>query len=166
MTSIFNKKMVVGVGVVVASLTLAACSRRVEPAQEASTAPAVTETTETRTLEATTTPVASTAPGAADTMSDEQVAGEVRVINVEGGAFYYKPNEIRVKKGEKVKIVMSSKDMMHDFVIDELKVKMPVTKGGETGTVEFVADKAGTYEFYCSVGQHRAQGQVGKLIVE
>jgi len=32
--------------------------------------------------------------------------------------------------------------------------------------VTFVADKAGEYEFYCSVGQHRANGMVGKLIVK
>lgn len=97
---------------------------------------------------------------------ESMMMGEVKTINVEGGAFYYKPNEIRVKKGEKVKIVMKSVDMMHDFVIDELGVKSPIIKSGETGTVEFTADKAGTYEYYCSVGQHRAQGQVGKLIVE
>lgn len=93
-------------------------------------------------------------------------SAEARIIEVEGGAFYYKPNEIRVKTGEKVKIVMNSVDMMHDFVIDELNVKMPVIRAGNTGTVEFVAEQPGVYEFYCSVGQHRAQGQIGTLIVE
>jgi heme/copper-type cytochrome/quinol oxidase subunit 2 len=56
--------------------------------------------------------------------------------------------------------------MMHDFVIDELGVKIPVTQAGDTSVVEFVADTPGTYEYYCSVGEHRAQGQVGTLIVE
>jgi len=32
--------------------------------------------------------------------------------------------------------------------------------------VEFTADTPGEFEYYCSVGQHRANGQVGKLIVE
>ncbi len=91
---------------------------------------------------------------------------DVKTINVEAGAFYYKPAEIRVKKGEKVKIVMTSKDMMHDFLIDELGVKLPITKSGETNSVEFTPDKTGTFEYYCSVGQHRTQGQVGKIIVE
>lgn len=91
---------------------------------------------------------------------------EVRTIELEAGAFYYKPETITVKKGETVKIVMTSKDMMHDFVIDELGVKLPVTQSGETNTVEFTATQAGTFEYYCSVGQHRAQGQVGTLIVE
>ena len=90
----------------------------------------------------------------------------VQIIEVEAGSFYYKPNEIRVKQGDKVKIVMNSVSMMHDFNIDELGVTLPIVKNGETGTVEFVADQKGSFEYYCSVGQHRAQGQVGTLIVE
>ena len=38
--------------------------------------------------------------------------------------------------------------------------------GGETDSIEFVADKVGTFEYYCSVGQHRSMGMVGKLTVE
>lgn len=105
-----------------------------------------------------------TTPGAA--MEGDSDMSDVRIIDMEAGAFYYKPNEIRVKKGEKIKIVMKSVDMMHDFNIDELGVKIPIAKSGETGTVEFTADKAGTFEYYCSVGQHRKNGQVGTLIVE
>lgn len=116
-------------------------------------------------------PMASNAPQAQDANAVDpdmiQLAdGEVQILEVEGGSFYYKPNELRIKKGQPVKIVFNSKDMMHDLVIDELNVRTPVTKGGTTSEVTFTADKAGTFEFYCSVGQHRAQGQVGKIIVE
>jgi nitrite reductase (NO-forming) len=38
--------------------------------------------------------------------------------------------------------------------------------GGETTSVEFVADKTGTFEYYCSVGAHRAMGMTGSLVVE
>ncbi len=98
--------------------------------------------------------------------SNSAMESEVKIITVEAGSFYYKPNEIRVKKGEKVKIVLESRDMMHNFNIDELGVAMPIIKSGNTGTVEFTPNQAGTFEFYCSVGQHRKNGQVGKLIVE
>jgi len=91
---------------------------------------------------------------------------EVRVINVEAGSFYYKPNVMKVKKGETVRIVLKAVSMMHDFNIDELGVKMPIIKDGDTGTVEFVADTIGTFEYYCSVGQHRANGQIGTITVE
>ncbi len=103
-------------------------------------------------------------PSAQDAMMAED--GEVRTITVEAGAFYFKPETITVKKGEKVKIVMTSKDMMHDFIIDELNVKLPITQSGETNTVEFTPTTAGTFEYYCSVGQHRANGQVGTIIVQ
>jgi nitrosocyanin len=90
----------------------------------------------------------------------------VKTFNIEAGSFYFKPNELRVKKGDKVKIVMTAVSMMHDFNIDELGVKMPIVNNGKTGTVEFTASKAGTFQYYCSVGQHRKMGQVGTLIVE
>lgn len=109
--------------------------------------------------------------GSTTTPTGSQITGmesdsNAQVITIEGGSFYYKPNEIRVKVGTPVKIVMTAKDMMHDFTIDALNVKMPITKAGQTGTVEFTPTTKGTFEFYCSVGNHRAQGQVGKLIVE
>jgi nitrosocyanin len=94
------------------------------------------------------------------------VPSGMKMIAVEGGSFYFQPNEIRVKKGDRVKVVLASKDMVHDFVVDELGIRTPIIKAGETGEVEFTADKTGTFEYYCSVGQHRANGMVGKLIVE
>ena len=89
-----------------------------------------------------------------------------QVVAVEGGSFYYKPNEIHVKVGMPVKITLTSKDMMHDFNIDELGVKIPVTRSGQSNSVEFTPTKTGNFEFYCSVGNHRAQGQIGTLYVE
>lgn len=119
---------------------------------------------------ATVTPSSQATPSASSSSSASQLAQQTdpkaKVFTIDAGSFYYKPNEIKVKKGDTVKIVMNSKDMMHDFIIDELKVKIPVTKSGSTAEVTFVADTAGTFEFYCSVGAHRQQGQVGKIIIE
>jgi nitrite reductase (NO-forming) len=93
--------------------------------------------------------------------------GMVKAIAVAGGDFYFKPNEIKVKKGEKVTITLTNEGKMkHDFVLDEFNVKSEQTNGGTTTTVEFTADKAGTFEFYCSVGTHRQLGMKGNLIVE
>lgn len=106
-------------------------------------------------MEVTATPTATITP-------TDVVNGE---ISVEAGSFYFKPNLIRVKKGEKVKLTLNAVSMMHDFNIDELGVKVPLTKNGTSSTVEFTPTKSGEFEFYCSVGSHRANGQVGKLIV-
>lgn len=105
-----------------------------------------------------------TPPSITDSSSSD--GGQIKVVEMEAGSFYYKPNAIEVSKGQKVKIVMKAVSMMHDFNIDELGVKMPIVKNGETGTVEFTADKVGSFEYYCSVGQHRANGQVGTLTVK
>jgi heme/copper-type cytochrome/quinol oxidase subunit 2 len=109
---------------------------------------------------------ATMAPSAAVSASPSSaVKAAEKVITMDAGSFYYSVKSIAVKKGQKVKITMTSKDMMHDFNIDELNVHMPTTKAGETNTIEFTADKAGTFEYYCSVGQHRKMGQVGKITV-
>lgn len=90
----------------------------------------------------------------------------VTVVSIEAGSFYYKPNEIRVKRGERVRLEFKSQDQMHDFNVDELGIKSPIVKSGDIALVDFSADKTGEFEFYCSVDQHRKLGQVGKLIVE
>lgn len=92
---------------------------------------------------------------------------EEKTFAVEAVNFAFSPKEIKVKKGESVKVVLTNKGSFpHDFVIDELNVKTKQIKAGETDEVTFVADKSGTFEYYCSVGTHRQQGMIGKLIVE
>lgn len=103
---------------------------------------------------------------------DEQVVEEtgeeagVQIVEVEGGAFYVKPNEIRVKQGDTVRIVFTNAGGTHNFSIDEFNVKTKTLQTGETEEVEFVANQTGEFEFYCGVANHRAQGMKGTLIVE
>lgn len=104
-------------------------------------------------------------PTAAATGNAVDGAMTEQAISVEGGNFYFKPNQITVKKGQKVKVTFTSAGGMHDFVVDEFNVKTDVISSGST-TVEFTPDKTGTFEFYCSVGMHRKMGMVGKLIVQ
>lgn len=103
------------------------------------------------------------APAAASP-SGEQAARE---ITVEGKEFSFSPATLTVKQGETVRVVFKNTGKMpHDFVVDELNVRTKVISGGQQDTVTFTATEKGTFEFYCSVGNHRAQGMVGKLMVE
>jgi len=95
-------------------------------------------------------------------MSDKSV----KSFSVSGSNFSFSPSEIRVKKGDSVKVTFTSTGGTHDFVIDAYNVKTGILQNGQSETATFVADKAGTFEFYCSVGNHRAMGMVGKLVVE
>ncbi len=90
----------------------------------------------------------------------------VKEITITGSPFKFVPATIIVKKGDTVKITFKNSGGIHDFVIDELGVKTKTIASGATDTVEFVASKAGTFEYYCSVGTHRAQGMVGKITVQ
>jgi len=92
--------------------------------------------------------------------------GEVKVFNIDGFKFGYSEKEIKVKKGDRVKIVLTSADGFHDWVIDGFNAATSRVNTGQTAETEFVADQAGTFEYYCSVGSHRQMGMVGKLIVE
>ncbi|MBW2963865.1 cupredoxin domain-containing protein [Candidatus Woesearchaeota archaeon] len=74
--------------------------------------------------------------------------------------------DLRVSKGDRVRIELTGGDMVHDWVVDEFGAATTKVSAGESTTVEFIADSTGTFEYYCSVGAHRANGMVGKLIVE
>jgi plastocyanin len=89
-------------------------------------------------------------------------------FNITAGSFYFTPNEIRVKQGDKVKIVLTNVLGTHDFVLEAFNVRTKITKNGENDAIEFTADKKGAFEFYCSVGNgyHRMKGQIGVLLVE
>jgi plastocyanin len=87
-------------------------------------------------------------------------------FTVTGSNFAYAPNMIKVKKGDKVRIIFKNADGFHDLKIDELGVDTGKIQGGSEKTVEFTADKAGAFEYYCSVGSHRQMGMKGTLVVE
>ncbi len=89
-----------------------------------------------------------------------------QVFTVKGVNFGYDVEEIVVKEGDTVTINFESTDGFHDVVIDEFAVATKRVQPGVKTSATFVADKKGTYEYYCSVGSHRTSGMVGKLIVQ
>lgn len=99
-----------------------------------------------------------------DTMMKDDAA-EV-TVNVTGENFSFSPNKITVKKGQTVKINFTSKQGFHDWVVDEFDAHTEQINAPNSSSVTFVANKAGEFEFYCSVGQHRQLGMVGTLVVE
>ncbi len=80
--------------------------------------------------------------------------------------FKFSQKEIRVRKGDTVTINFEATSGFHDWKIDEFSAATDQVRPGTKTSVTFVADKAGSFEYYCSVGEHRAMGMVGKLVVE
>lgn len=93
-------------------------------------------------------------------------ASTVKIFTVIGKPFSFNLSEIKVKKGDTVKIVFNNTEGLHDWVVDEFNAHTPRIQAGQSATIQFVADKAGTFEYYCSVGDHRAKGMRGSLIVQ
>ncbi len=88
-----------------------------------------------------------------------------RAIAVTASSFSFEPAEIRAAAGEDIAIVLTSTDVPHDFVVDELDVHV-AADAGETEQGGLRADEAGRYAFYCSVAGHREAGMEGVLVVE
>ena len=79
---------------------------------------------------------------------------------------YYTPDQITVKKGEKVRLILRSEDVPHGFAIDELDIATEVSPGPPK-VIEFIPDRAGKFEFYCVVRCGRDHLKMrGTLIVQ
>lgn len=86
-------------------------------------------------------------------------------FTVNGANFSFTPSTISVKKGDTVVIHFVNTGGFHDFKIDDFTVATPRINGGQTADITFVASKVGSFEYYCSVGSHRAMGMKGTLTV-
>lgn len=98
-------------------------------------------------------------------MVSDTAKSSVKEFTVTGQNFSFTPKEISINKGDTVKVTFKNAEGFHNFVIDEFNVKTNTIKGGSQEIVQFVADKTGSFQYYCSVGTHRAMGMWGTLKV-
>lgn len=79
----------------------------------------------------------------------------------------WSPAEIRVRKGELVRLRITSEDVTHSLAIPKLRVDSGPIEPGHWVRVEFVADRDGTLKFYCGVacGPHHTH-MTGQLVVD
>ena len=111
------------------------------------------------TMEDPTMPRVQTAPSTSST-------GTIKEFSVEASSFKFVPKTMTVKKGDTVKIIVTNAGGVHDFRIDEFNAHTKTLSAGQSEMVTFAANKSGTFEYYCSIGNHRAMGMVGTLVVE
>jgi heme/copper-type cytochrome/quinol oxidase subunit 2 len=79
----------------------------------------------------------------------------------------FDPDEIVVKKGETVKLVLISMDVGHSVVIPELGIDTGTILPGEKKVIEFTPQEAGVYMFKCNTECSSLHHFMrGKLIVE
>jgi len=89
---------------------------------------------------------------------------QAREIEVVARRFAFEPAVIEVERGERVRLVLHSEDVTHGLEIDGYGVKVEIPRGGERVSVEFVAERSGTFRFrcteYCGSGHRRMRGEL------
>ena len=80
--------------------------------------------------------------------------------------YRFDPAEIMVHQGDRVKFIITALDRDHGFKLGVCHIKQRLKKGVPT-TIEFTADRAGTFPFRCSVICGRGHLHMKcKLVVE
>ena len=85
---------------------------------------------------------------------------------VTGQNFSFSPAELAVKQGDRVRITFKNAEGFHDLRMDDFNAATQRVGAGREDAIEFTAGKTGSFEYYCSVGNHRAMGMRGTLVVE
>jgi len=85
----------------------------------------------------------------------------VRIVKVEAAKYKFSPASVVVKRGEKVRLIVTSADVDHGLAVNEFKVNV-IVRAGKTEAADFVADKEGDFRMYCSIycgaGHAKMQG--------
>lgn len=86
------------------------------------------------------------------------------LIENEGVDFTVK--EMKVNTYDKVVVTFRVNRGRHTWTIKQFNVSTKELGPGQQETIEFVADRPGTYEYYCSVEDHKNLGMTGRLVVK
>jgi cytochrome c oxidase subunit 2 len=86
---------------------------------------------------------------AARTDRAPKASHDPQMITIRASRFAFQPNEITVKKGQPVKVIIESEDVSHGLVVEDLGVRAEVKKG-QAATITFTPETAGTFEGKCA----------------
>lgn len=96
----------------------------------------------------------------------QKYISKIKEIKLEAFQYGFSPDPIVVKKGDIVKLDVTSRDVAHGAYIKEYGINVSIGKD-EHKKVEFQADKTGTFDIVCSVYCGSGHSNMrGKLIVE
>ena len=77
-------------------------------------------------------------------------APQERTFRINARQFAYSPSELKVNSGDTVTIHLISNDVVHGLYVDGYDVSVEADPG-QTATLRFIADKAGSFRFRCNV---------------
>ncbi len=73
-----------------------------------------------------------------------------RTLRVEAASYAYAPSVLEVAYGDTVQIELVSTDVVHGIHIEGYDLSVSADPG-QTALLQFVADRRGSFRFYCSV---------------
>jgi heme/copper-type cytochrome/quinol oxidase subunit 2 len=109
---------------------------------------------------------AHSSPGAGAVLAAGQdQAPNRREFTVVARDYRFSPNRIEVAQNDLVKITIQSEDVAYSLTIDEYRLSRRVPAGGTT-TLEFRADRVGTFSYYSNLTSDTRHAQMrGELVV-
>ena len=94
--------------------------------------------------------VAIAAAGAGAGYVAAQPAPRAKVIRISAKRFDYSPGHLTLKKGERVVLELTSRDVVMGFNLPDFNVRGDMIPGKVT-RVEFTPDKTGKFTFLCDI---------------
>ncbi len=88
--------------------------------------------------------------GEVNPASDGQVSSPVKEFTMTAKKWEFNPPRIEVNKGDSVVLKITSTDVAHGFNLPDFNIREDLNPGQEV-TIRFVADKTGTFNFYCDI---------------
>jgi cytochrome c oxidase subunit 2 len=93
------------------------------------------------------------------------VAARAETVPLEASSTGFRPKVLNVRKGDAIRLQLTSADGEHCFALDAWRIEKRVRPGKAT-VVDLVVEKAGTFPFYCCLESGAAaEREHGRLVV-
>jgi nitrite reductase (NO-forming) len=112
-------------------------------------------------------PAAEYTPNVRYRLRTELAEGKMAFVGVGGEIEGVVDPTLRVAQGDIVQIgIVNNDNIEHDIIIPDFNAATDrVARKGASSVTVFRADKAGEFEYFCSLPGHKQAGMVGKLVV-
>jgi cytochrome c oxidase subunit 2 len=96
-------------------------------------------------------------------LAQKPLVGDDSEIRLTASKYEFSPNVIKAKRGDHIRLVITAVDRIHGFKLEAFHIDQKLPKG-EPVTVEFTADRPGTFLFecshFCGLGHQKMKGQL------
>lgn len=91
---------------------------------------------------------------------------QVQTYTIEAREHSFSPALISVQRGTALKISLVNRgEKKHEWELEGYDVEIKPIAPGETGVLDIVTDRVGTFRFICDIDDHFEKGMRGFLIV-